>query len=328
MPVLVLAGDSDVSKEERVSKIRKEFPGDYIRIRSDDPEKLDLVMEMIRSVGMFTQKKIVDVVDFDDWKSKEKKTFIEILKEVPEDVYVVLRCSKPIKGFENETHSLPKPWERGKWLRVIESYFEKMGLKGDDEVLEYFLDVVGTDEHRIKSEVEKLSLYTSGEVRTSDIDEVVYRYERSTLDELCFSLSEMRYEDAHRIVDEVLKTFNPILVVGSVAKHFVDLFRLKATVKEKERYIWPDVSKASKELSIPIPKVARFMGFAFKGWKFKTVNHILMYDLETLSDILKRIYTIDRYVKGGMDPRTVLHEFVEILRGEMDVRHSGEVDIG
>ena len=328
MPVVVLAGDSELSKDERVEQLKGEFDGDYLRVQPDDPEKLELINEVLRSVGMFSRKRIVDVLDFDSWKAKERRSLLSNLDSVPEDVLLVIRASKSIKGLKSEVFSLPKAWERDKWRELVGKEFEKRGLKASDEVLEYFLDVVGPDEYRVRSEVEKLSLYKTGEISPADIDEVVHAYEHSSIDDLCFSISEMRYEDAHGMVNEILRNFNPVLVVGSISKHFVDLYRLRSVAKVKERYIWPDVSKLSKELSIPLPKVARFLGFSFKGWRFKPVNHMKIYDLKSLSSILKRLYILDRDFKGGADPRISLHEFLEYVRRDVDVRHSGEVDIG
>ena len=328
MPVLVLAGDSELSKNKRLAEIREKFGGTLIKVHPEDPQKLETISNSLKSVGMFSNKKIIEIVDFDSWKSKEKRALLDILKDVPEEVFVVIRSSKKIKGFDNEDHSLPKPWERDAWIGMVRRELEMKGLKASTEVVEYLLDVVGNDEMRLHNEIEKLYLFKEGEITVSDVDEVVYRYTHPTLDELCFSISEFNFEKAHELVDDVLRSSDPVLVVASLAKHFLDLYRTVITVKHKEKYIWPDVANVSKKLGIPVPKTARFLGFKFKGWNFDVVNHVVSYEPDALENMLKRLYALDRQVKGGGDPRFHIHEFIEGVRGDINVRRDGEVALG
>ena len=315
MPVLVLSGDSELSKDRRVEEIRKKIGGDYLRVHPEDSGKIDLVSSNLKNIGMFGSRIVIDILDFDSWKAKEKKELLEMLKMVPEDIYVVIRSSKGIKGFKAESFPLPKPWERDRWMELTKKKFEKKGLKISREVLEYFLDVVGTDEYRIETEVEKLSLYSEGEVTAGDIDAVVYRSTHAGVDELCFAISERRVDDAHRTLPDVLKGADLLVLTASLAKHFEDLFRLRVAAKVKENYIWPDVAKYSKELGMPVPKVARFLGFKFKGWKNEPFNHITEYSVEDLANILKKLFILDRNVKMSENPIVHLHDFIESFRG-------------
>ena len=319
MPVLILSGESELSKDRRVNEIRKDFGGEYIRIHPEDTDKISLIDSYTKNLGMFSQKVVLDVLDFDSWKSKEKKELISIIESVPEEVFLIIRSKKSIKGLESEEFPLPKPWEREKWLKLIKEKFSSFGLKVSDETAEYFLDLVGTDEYRIESEIEKLSLYCSEEVSIDDINEVTYRSTHAAVDDLCFSISERRYDEAHKILPDVLVVSDPVMVVASIAKHFEDLFKLKISVKEKEKYSWPDVSRYSKDVKIPLPKVARFLGFKFKGWKNIPFNHIKNYSKEELADILKKIYILDRSVKSDGNPQAHIHSFIESLRRDFDV---------
>ena len=315
MPVLVLSGDSELSKDRRVEKIRKNFGGEYVRIHPEDPGKIDIVSSHIRNIGMFGARVVIDVLDFESWKSKEKKELLEVIKEVPEDVYIVIRSKRGVKGFKSEDFPLPKPWERDKWMELVRKKFEEKGLEVPSEVLEYFMDVVGTDEYRIEMEVEKLSLYSDGKVIAKDVDEIVYKSSHTSVDEFCFAVSEKRIDEAHKMLSSVLKSTDIVVLTASLARHFEDLFRLRATVKVKENYIWPDVSKYSKEIGISVPKVARFLGFKFKGWKNEPFNHIIEYSMKDLSSILKRLFLLDRSVKMSENPIVHIHDFIESFRG-------------
>ncbi len=328
MPVLVLAGESELSKDKRASEIKSEFGGEYIRIHPEDSDKLSLISSYTRNLGMFSKRVVLDILDFDSWKSKEKKELISMVKSMPNEVFLIIRSKKPMKGIESEEFPLPKPWERDKWLKIVREKFVSSGLKISDETAEYFLDLVGTDEYRIESEIEKLSLYCSEEVSIDDVNEITYRSTHAAIDDLCFSISERKYDEAHKVLSDVLMVSDPVMVVASIAKHFEDLFRLKLMAKEKEKYSWPDVSKYSKDLKIPLPKAARLLGFKFKGWKNAPFNHLKNYSKEELADILKKIYVLDRSVKSEGNPKAHIHSFIDSLRRDFDVRYSEQDDQG
>ena len=319
MPVLVLGGESELSKDKRVKEIRDSFGGEYIRIHPEDADKISLISSYTKNLGMFSQKVVLDILDFDSWKSKEKKEILSVAKSIPDEVFLVVRSKKSVKGLDSENFPLPKPWEKEKWIELVKEKFSVFSLSISDEAAEYFLDLVGTDEYRIESEIEKLSLYCSKEVSIDDINEVTYRSTHAAIDDLCFSISERRYDEAHKILSDVLTASDPVMVVASIAKHFEDLFKLKLTAKEKDRYSWPDVSKYSKELKIALPKAARLLGFKFKGWKNAPFNHIKNYSKEEIADILKKIYVLDRSVKSEGNPKVHIHSFIESLRRDSDV---------
>ncbi len=328
MPALVLAGESELSKDKRVSEIKNEFGGEYVRIHPEDADKLSLINSYTKNMGMFSQRVVLDILDFDSWKSKEKKELTSMAKSIPDEVFLIIRSKKSVKGLESEEFPLPKPWERDKWLKLVREKFSSFGLKISDETAEYFLDLVGTDEYRIESEIGKLSLYCLKEVGIDDINEITYRSTHAAVDDLCFSISERNYDEAHKILPDVLTISDPVMVVASIAKHFEDLFRLKLVAEEKEKYSWPDVSKYSKELKVPLPKAARFLGFKFKGWKNTPFNHVKNYSKEELADILKKVYVLDRSVKSEGNPKAHIHSFIESLRRDFDVRYSEQDDQG
>ncbi len=315
MPVLVLLGNSELSKEKRVQELKTEFGGSYIKIHPEDGNKFEVIQSSLNNIGMFGERQIIDIVDYDSWKAKEKKELEKLLKNISDDVLVVIRSTKVVKGFKAEKHELPKPWERDKWISYLKSKFEEKGLKPNKEVLELFLDFTGMDEYRIENEIEKIRLYVEKEMVTADdIEKVVYRSTTPAIDELLFFISEKRYEDAHKLVSEVLKHHDKIVVTASLVKHFIELFRVKATVPVKDFYRWPDVSNYSKNLNIPVPKIARFLGFKFSGWKNVPYNHIKNYSIEELANIIKKLYLLDRAVKMGESPEGAFHEFIEYVR--------------
>ena len=319
LPVLFLTGNANLSKDEYIKKKVEDLKADYTRIHPKDTDRIEKIRRSIQTLGMFQSRVVLDVIDFDSWKSQEKKILLGMLKEVPETVHVFIRSTRGIKGYQSISFDLPKPWEREKWVDYVKKAFKKKGLNIEDDAAELFFSMVGSDEGRIEKEIEKLMNYCeSGVVTSDDVKKVVYFYEHPPLDELSFSISEGRVDNAHRVLDELLKISEPIVISSVLANHFLDLFKIVMTVPKKEKYIWPEISNISKSLKIPVPKVARFLGFKFKGWDFEVLNHVKFYSPEILSKILKDLYKLDRSVKGDDDSRLAIHEFIEKVRGYLN----------
>ena len=316
MPVLFLTGNAELSKDEYIKKKVKDLKADYVKIHPKDTDKIEKIKRSLQTLGIFQNTIVLDVIDFDSWKSHEKKFLLDMLKkEVPNTVYVFIRSNKGLKGYQSISFELPKPWEKENWIDYVKKAFRKKGLIIENDAAELFFSMVGSDEGRIEREVEKLMNYCENAVVTvDDVKKVVYFYEHPLIDDLSFYISEGKIEQAHETLDKLLKVYDPIVIVSVLANHFLDLFKIVMSVPKKEIYIWPEISNISKSLKIPVPKVARFLGFKFKGWDFEVLNHAKFYSPEILSKILKDLYKLDRSIKGDDDPRLAIHEFMEKVR--------------
>ena len=310
MPVTFLTGASETKKEELIKKLLKDEKAEYIRIHPDDPDKLNFLRSIINTRTLFSGKTVVDIIDFDSWRSQEQKRFLELVKNVPEDVHIFVRSQKSTaKGVNLD---LPKPWETDKWLEWIEKRFRESGLKITKDALQLFFSKVGTNDLLIEREIEKLKAYSeTGNISAEDVEEVVFTYQSPGYDEFCFAVSEGKRRLAHALLSQMWKNTEPVVISAVLVNHFLDLFKLVVLVTRKRYYTWPDISKISKELGMPVPRVARFLGFAFKAWKFKVINHLLYYDTTKLESILRKLYELDRSVKSEEDPKPFFHEFIE-----------------
>ena len=94
MPVTFLTGASETQKEELIKKLLKDEKTEYIRIHPDDPDKLNFLRSIIKTRTIFSGKTVVDIIDFDSWKSQEQKRLLELIKSVPEDVHIFVRSQR------------------------------------------------------------------------------------------------------------------------------------------------------------------------------------------------------------------------------------------
>lgn len=310
MPVTFLTGTAETQKEELIKKLLKDGNVEYIRIHPEDPDKIDFIRSLLRTKTIFSNKTIIDIVNFDEWKAQEQKRLVELLKNVPEDVHIFIRSQKT--GGKGVALELPKPWETDKWLEWIEKRFRENGLLIDKDALQLFFSKVGTNDLIIEREIEKLKAYSEDKkITVEDVEEVVFTYQTPGYDDFCFAVSEGKRKIAHSLLSQLWKTTEPVVIATVLANHFLDLFKILVLVTKKRYYTWPDVSRVSKELGIPVPRVARFLGFSFKTWKFKVMNHLLYYDVKKVRKILRDLYDLDRAVKSEEDPKPFFHEFIE-----------------
>lgn len=80
MPVTFLTGTAETQKEELIKKLLKDGNVEYIRIHPEDPDKIDFIRSLLRTKTIFSNKTIIDIVNFDEWKAQEQKRLVELLK--------------------------------------------------------------------------------------------------------------------------------------------------------------------------------------------------------------------------------------------------------
>ncbi len=302
--ILVLSGDARVLKDEYVKNMALEKGLTRVRIDVDSAQRISEVLSQNSLFSSF----LIDVVDYSDWKKEDQKKFLERAELT---VPIILRTSSPIKEFHSVDFSLPKPWEREKWLEYIEERFKKNSLSFDKDALEEFFNMVGPDDLLLEREIEKL-VCIGEKVSVKLVKEFVFNHSRVQIDELCFAVSSADQKQSHTILSRVLSYTEPVVVVNSLARHFIDLYKILAVAEKRQSYSWVYIKELSEKFDVPIVKAARMMGFTFKGQP-KAVNHLQIYDLEKLELILDQLQSLDREVKSS-DNRTILiHLFVDFV---------------
>lgn len=311
-----LTGDSALKKEIYIREfLKKETDCEYRKVFSDEKDKTQELSNASMSIGLFSTKKVYDLIDFDEWTKAEKEEFTKI-DFSNESVVVFVRTEKVGKDIKESqyvsilTFEKPKEWEEDKWIDFIMENSKFMGVNLTHEAAAELFRLIGTDELALLSEIEKLSVYSSSTPSLDDIDSVVYKRTVSKIDEFTFALSEKQLSKARKLVNEICDEYEPVVIVYSLSKHFIDLLQVLAFAPRKPYYTWPDIADISKKTGLPTPKVARFVGFKFKDSKYTPVNHIEQYSVSKLRRILETLYFIDREIKLGGDLRILLLDFI------------------
>lgn len=317
--LVYLTGDSELRKELYIREfLKKEKNCEYRKIFSDENGKIQELINASMSGGLFSNRKIYDLVDFDQWSKSEREEFSKI-DFSKEELIVFVRTEKVGKDVKDSKHvsilsfEKPKEWEEEKWIEFIVENSKWLGVELPNQMAIELFRLIGTDEMALLTELEKLRVY-SDRISLEDIGEIVYKRTVSKLDEFLFALSEMQLVKAYGLVDEVVKQYEPVIVVYSLSKHFIDLMQIVVLCSGKPFYPWPEIVEISKKTSVPIPKVARFVGFKFKDSKYMPVNHMEMYTPKKIKSILEILYYIDRQVKLGNELKILLLDFIQKLK--------------
>lgn len=331
--VYYLAGNSVLSKEIHVRNHVAQFGGAYRKIFADEEGKLEELRNAASSVGLFADRRILDIVDFDDWPKREKDIFSKM--EFPiEGVDVFVRVATPPKLSSGDpwvkvlNFQTPKEWEEEKWIEFIVKLAESIGSTVSVELARLLFTYVGADEFGLFNELRKLMTYSGGDLdklSPSDAEGVLFKRTVTRLDAFCFTISEVDERNFNSLVAEVSREYEPPLIVHVLGRHFIDLLHLLLNAPKRAKYSWPDVVEISKKLSSPTPRVARFLGFKFKGQEHTAFNHVLSYETSDVARLVVALYDLDRKVKSGGELRILLYNFFHKVKTL--VRRNGEVRI-
>ncbi|ANQ54076.1 DNA polymerase III subunit delta [Thermosipho sp. 1063] len=293
MPIINLFGNSDLMKEKYVESLKDRVKSEYIRIYPG--YDIPVVIEKLSNLGLFSENVIVDIIDFDKFKTSERKKILEL--NVSDKDFLILRTQNKIKGLKVEEFKLPNVWEEEKWKKLISKFLVDEGLKNDEELINLLFENVGPNEYAIYNEIKKLKVFGK-DLSIELAKDLIHKYTTSKLDDFCFMISEKRKE-VFKCVKEITKDYEFPKIVYSLANHFISLYKLAIYANGKVRFSWPEISKISRELKVSSSKIARFVGFKFKNQRFEPVNHLITYDLDKIEAIIKRLYFLDRAVKTG-----------------------------
>lgn len=305
MAVIFLSGDARVLKDEYVEALCRKKMLKKIKISLEESKRIP---ELVSQMGLFSKDFLIDVVDFDEWKKVDQKELLQQLSS--SNFLAVLRTFSTSRKTDAIDFSLPKPWEKEKWIEYISKRFEKSSLEYNYEGVEKFFDFVGADDLLIERETEKLACI--GEKVTPDIVSLaVCNYSKIQMEEFCFAVSTLN-RHAHYLLHDMSFYTEIVALVNVLSKHFVDLYRILSAVERRDSYSWMYIKNISQKLNMPVVKSAKFLGFSFKNQP-SSINHVKIYSFEKLRIILRQLQYLDREVKSSEYRLIAIHVFIDFV---------------
>lgn len=169
-PVYLVHGDDDTRIDAWRSRLRSRAEGEHGAGGLDTFDAgvatADAVAAELAALTFATGTRYFIVDDVGAWKAAEAEPLVAALAALPPDTVLLLLVRKkpPLKGLlkaveaaggEITRYDGPKPWELPGWVRARA---ETMGLELDTEAARTLIGIVGTGQHRLSRELEKIAI--------------------------------------------------------------------------------------------------------------------------------------------------------------------------
>jgi len=178
---------------------------------------VDELDDAINTLPAFADRTLIEIHDFDMFKSEEKQRLGKMLSELPDYVCLVFIFDVvPYKpdGRQKDNSELVKcadvvefmVQDQDKLAKWIKRHFANSGKKISASDAEYLAFITGGSMSLLHGEIEKTATYSKGDIVTRvDIDTVVTPVLDTAAYKLTDALARQQYADAMRILDELLQ---------------------------------------------------------------------------------------------------------------------------
>ncbi len=294
---------------------------DYLELQADEMIRDTIVTSIIEGCETFpllSERKVVVVRGLKALTNEDPKVLlledrerlIDYLGHVPEHALLIftageIETGKSIakaigkNGRIYEFDRLPQP----DLLSFARKRIRGAGLSISDRTLRDLVDETGYfnressyDLYAFDNDLGKLAAYCEGEIRPSDISEVVLGDENTFVFDLLDGISGGRRDKAYALLYNILTDENDSM--GLIAL-IVSQFELMLSVKQM------------REDGISIPDMATRLGIKSDYRIRKMMPHAQKFSVEKLKEILSSAYQLERQIKTGLlRPRLALELFI------------------
>jgi len=218
----IFHGEERYLLERSLGEIRRTlFPGgpggfDYKRFEGRHVSA-NLLNDAVNALPVFAKTTLIEIHDFDIFKSDEKELLAGIIEDLPDYVCVVLyfdtiiykpdgRVKADAGIIKNAEVIEFRTQEQSRLLKWIVAHFDAAGKKISFADAEYLVDVTGGYMAPLLGEIGKVAAYAGGgAVERSDIDAVVTPALDTVAYKLAEALARRDHATALRILDELFQ---------------------------------------------------------------------------------------------------------------------------
>lgn len=258
-PVYLFAGDADLLVEEAWKRLleksaaggTRKFNGE--RFHAKDYTAAEMVAGL-RAIPMFAPKRLLMVQHIENWPEAQRKILLSYLARPFPTACLVLTFSGK-KGMEKIEAAVeaagtvvhfraPSEREIPRWLQ------DRARQRGKNLTVQAALHLseqVGTDLHRLESELEKLITYVgeSEVIEAEDVLQAVSSQRVHTIFELLDGVAERDSGRALAMLRALLaESEAPLVILAMIARHVRQLWQVKSAL----------------EAGVPLPQVSRQYG--------------------------------------------------------------------
>jgi len=246
----IFHGDERYLLEYSLGEIRKQIctggldSFNFKRFDGKDIKVNDLE-EAINALPTYAERTLIELHDFDVFKSDHKQRIRDLLSDLPDYVCIVVNFDtipyKPDGRVKLDKEILKKAevvefnvQEQDKLIKWITRHFSAAGKRISTSNAEYLILITGGFMSSLNGEIEKVTAYAPGDTVTrADIDAVVIPVLDAVTYKLTDAVSRREYARAMRILDELLRMREaPHKLIFSISLTMRQLLAARVCIEE------------------------------------------------------------------------------------------------
>jgi len=299
--VQILRGDDSFSKAKWAKAKAKKTGATFVSIQAEDKRAREDCSALFRTTSLFGSQYVVVLTGLDS--AKEIQQWIPSLSEYHkiEEHTLLIDYSGSQKpqplfsmGFIVREFFLPKPWKLDQWETRINEQSADMGLKLNRSQVHILLNRTGLDSWRIDQELKKLRLVRDkqGIVDLDTFQNLVYDSSfEGALEFTFFLMNGDREKMLLELREGILTRLSENQILYQVIKVSMILYQLSLDERKKPSYSYEEVAALSKQMKLPIPLIARLLGFRFRDENSQNLAY--QYPANVLSGLLQLLWETD-----------------------------------
>lgn len=238
--IYLLYGSEDYLRRQYRDKLEQALirEGDTMNCNYYEGKDISIpaLIDMSETLPFFSERRLI-VVENSGFFTSSQEELTEYLKTLPETTFMVFvekdvdKRNKLYKLVSKQGYAacLDRPDERmlGRW---VQGMLKREGRIMSDATLRYFFDTVDTDMENVRSELEKLILYTDGqeEITRQDIQAVCTVHTENKIFDMISAVAGKRQTEALKLYQDLLTLREPPMrILYLITRQFNQLFQIK-----------------------------------------------------------------------------------------------------
>ena len=228
--IYLLYGSEDYLRRQYRDKLEQALirEGDTMNCNYYEGKDISVpaLIDMSETLPFFSERRLI-VVENSGFFTSSQEELTEYLKTLPETTFMVFvekdvdKRNKLYKLVSKQGYAacLDRPDERmlGRW---VQGMLKREGRIMSDATLRYFFDTVDTDMENVRSELEKLILYTDGqeEITRQDIQAVCTVHTENKIFDMISAVAGKRQTEALKLYQDLLTLREPPMPIHVAAE--------------------------------------------------------------------------------------------------------------
>lgn len=302
----LIIGDDEYLREKEIARIRDKALRPHeidLNFSVYSPQEVIPVIDALGTTPFISDKRVVLVRNAGSLDDKGAAAILSYLDKPLETSILILTADQDLRKtslygkFSKKMTELvadrPKEAAVRQWIR---SFFEKEKIGISEEAVDLIVELKGQDTLGVKTELEKLALYSSGkQIEVSDVEELVGRSMTETVFGLVGAIDSRNADKVFLVLSDLRdQKKQPVEVIGYLAWHLKNMQKVSLIASKGKRE-----DEIAKELGFPEWRAKRLIAEARK------------YSHARVEKWLTLLLEADRDIKTGLkDPDLALEMLV------------------